>query len=375
MPIYVFTETGSGAATATVIAVELGVAVLAGPMGGSLVDRWDLRRTVIATNLLHALALLPLLAVSGERIWPLYLVAGTQSLLRQINNPASFALLPRIVPRPQLVQANAVNSLTDSIARLIGSPLGGIAIAVGGLDTVVAIDLATFLAVALAVSLTAPTATKADEPDHGEAVDTGVSAGLRIVRQRTDLKAFISADLLAEIAFAMFPVVFIVFVVEELNGDGSTIGLIRGTAALGGIVASVIVARYATTIRPWLLMAWGLIGLGLVDLSFANATLITRALPLYFIIFALSGLPNITSQTGTNSTLQTLTPPAVLGRVAGLRSTTAATGAILGTLLAGLLVDQLGAIPLFNLQAAIYITAGAVAYLGIARHPEGREPV
>lgn len=40
----------------------------------------------------------------------------------------------------QLVQANAANSAGNSIARMIGSPLGGIAVAVGGLGTVVVID-------------------------------------------------------------------------------------------------------------------------------------------------------------------------------------------------------------------------------------------
>jgi hypothetical protein len=47
-----------------------------GPVGGSLVDRWDLRRTLIATNVAQAVTLLPLLAVTGDRCLAVYGVAN-----------------------------------------------------------------------------------------------------------------------------------------------------------------------------------------------------------------------------------------------------------------------------------------------------------
>jgi MFS-type transporter involved in bile tolerance (Atg22 family) len=107
--VFVFTETGSGTSTATLFVVELIVAVVLGPVGGSLVDRWDLRRTLVATNVVQALALLPLLAVTPERVWPAFVVAGVQSALTQLNNPAKVALLPRLVSPDQLMIANAAS--------------------------------------------------------------------------------------------------------------------------------------------------------------------------------------------------------------------------------------------------------------------------
>ena len=148
LPAFVYTETGSGRATAAIVVVELIVGVFLGPYGGTLVDRWDLRRTVIGSNLLQALALAPLLAVTADRIWPVFIVAGLQGVLQLVNDPASFALVPRIVPTEQLVQANSANTAASAIARLVGSPLGGIAVALGGLSTVVVIDAITFLIVA-----------------------------------------------------------------------------------------------------------------------------------------------------------------------------------------------------------------------------------
>ena len=114
LPVYVYIETGSGTATAVLFAVELIVAVVLGPLGGSLVDRWDLRRTLIATNLAQAVALLPLIAVTADRVWPAIVVTTVQSALAQLNNPANAALLPRIVPTEHLTVANAANSTSSS---------------------------------------------------------------------------------------------------------------------------------------------------------------------------------------------------------------------------------------------------------------------
>ncbi len=96
------------------------------PLGGSLVDRWNLRRCLIATNLAQAVMLLPLLAVRPDRIWPAYVAVIGQALLTQLNNPANVALIPRVVEREQLTAANAALAASTSLARLVGAPLGGL---------------------------------------------------------------------------------------------------------------------------------------------------------------------------------------------------------------------------------------------------------
>ena len=65
LPAFVYTETGSGRSTAAIIIIELLIGIVFGPYGGSLADRWDLRRTIIVTNLLQAVALVPLLTVTS----------------------------------------------------------------------------------------------------------------------------------------------------------------------------------------------------------------------------------------------------------------------------------------------------------------------
>ena len=369
LPIFVFTESGSGRNAAAVFLVELIVEVLLGPYGGSLADRWDLRRTIISTNLLQAVALLPLLAVHRDRLWPAFVVAALQAILQQVNDPASFALVPRVVDESQLVEANAANSTASSLARLVGAPLGGIAVGLGGLTTVVVIDVVSFVAVAIATMFvrtpTSSLATGVKPSDTDQ--QSSVATGWREIRGQPALVGFLVVQTLARVAFAMFPVLFIKFVIAELHRGGAAIGIIRGCAAFGAFAASLLVIRFAKRTQPEKLMMWGYLGFAVVAALFINAPLVTRAIWVYLVLFALSGLPNATSQIGTSATAQLLCPPEVLGRLSGIASATGAIGAAVGTIAAGLLVDHLLIIPLFNVQAFVYLSCGIATYWLIIR--------
>jgi predicted MFS family arabinose efflux permease len=368
LPAFVYTETGSGRSTAAIVVIELIVGIACGPYGGSLADRWDLRRTIIVTNLAQAAALLPLLTVTPDRIWPAFIVAALQGLLQQVNDPASFAMVPRIVPAEQLVQANSANSASSSIARLVGSPLGGIAVAFGGLATVVVVDAITFVTVAVMTSfVTTPTGSlTTDDADTGQP-RVRVRDGWYEIRRHAGLTGYLGVQTLAYLTFAMFPVLFIAFVVDVLRGDEATVGIIRGMAAFGGITAAVLVGRLAKRTDPPKLMMWGYAGLGVVALVFVNITVLTTALWLYLVLFALSGLPNMTSQVGATSTAQQLCPPAVLGRLHGLVSAATAAGALVGSVGVGLLIDHVDVKLLLNVQAVLYILCGVATYLAIVR--------
>lgn len=367
LPIYVFTTTGSGRDASIVFLIELAIGVVLGPYGGALADRWNLRRTIVATNLLQAVTLLPLLGAAADRVWPVYLVTAAQAVLQQVNDPASFALVPRVVTDDQLVAANAAAATGGSISRLVGAPLGGILVGVGGLNTVIVVDALTFLAVAIAIagvrSDTSPT-TNAHPDDPGS---EGIRRGWRAIRAEPVLVGYLVVQTMAAVAFAMFPVLFIVFVVDELGGGGTEIGVIRGSAALGGLAAAILVQRYAKRVDPRRLMMWGYLTFALVAVLFINAPAVSTALGIYLVLFALSGLPNASSQIGARATAQHYCPAHIRGRLSGVASATGAAAAALGTVGVGLLIDHVDVIPLFNAQAVVYLACGITSYLLILR--------
>ena len=376
VPVYVYMQTRSGAATALVYIIDLVVGVVLGPYGGSLADRWNLRSTLIVTNLLQMAALLPLLTVTNDRIWPAFAVAAVQAGIAQINNPAAFALYPRVVPHEQLVKANAYASTGGSLARLAGSPVGGIVVATGGLGAVVIADAVTFAVGAAGAFLidraaVAPLPSPADDGTEDAAT---VRAGIEAIRSRPAVVALLAVEGVSGIAFAAFPVIFIVFVTNELGGDGTEIGLIRGMAAFGGIVASLVIAQRASRYPPVRLMVVGYAFFFVIGLTFVNAPPITDALWVYLILFALTGFPNVTSQVGQRSSMQLLCPPHVLGRLSGLSAAIGAIGAGLGAGGAALLIDHVHVRVLFNAQTTCMGICALIGYLFVLRRVEAVHP-
>jgi MFS family permease len=358
LPVYVFVETGSGATTALLFVCQLVIGALFGPVGGAIVDRVDVRRCLVVTNLAQAVTILPLVTVTPDRVWPAYVVVGVQAALTQVNNPANVALLPRLVESDELARANAALGAAASLARLIGAPLGGLFVAWRGLGPIVVFDAVTFALVAAAVPF-----VRADTSPvpHRDGHDRDLRGGWRAVRDNSPLTEMFGLHAFSQIAQGGFVVLFVAFVVETLDDDGSGLGLIRGTMAIGALVGAAIIARIAHRIDPPLLYGVGLVGMGLVSLLFWNAPTVTTALWVYVVLFAMSGLPGSAMSVGFVTTVQTASPAHALGRVSGLMGTADAIGTAAGSIATGLLIDHLPLRSLVNAQAAIYLVSGAVA--------------
>ncbi len=363
LPIYVLTETGSGLATALLFVAQLVPALLLGTLAGNLVDRWDLRRTVVVTNVAQAVALLPLLAVTADRTWPAFLVTVVQAALTRFNNPASTALLVRVVDDPELPAANAARAMGENLARLIGSPLGGIIVVLGGLPAVVAVDGVSFLLVAAATAAVRtdarPVARQAS--DGGRAVAGGTRSGLRVLRRSRPLPALFVTTLVSQVAQGMFLVLFLAFVVQRLGGDGADVGVIRGMQAVGGVLGGLLLARVAADVRPASLIGAGFGGMAVWGFVTWNLPAVTTAVPVYAGVMALAGPAAVACSVGLLTTVQRATPAAYLGLGVGTMETGGAVGQAVGAIGAGLLLGRVPLGALLNGQATIY---ALVAILG-----------
>src|SRR3954452_24521522 len=140
----VYAVTGSTLASAATLLSSFIPQVVVGSVAGVFVDRWDRKRTMVVASLVLATGLLPLLLVTGaHRIWLVYVVLAAESDLEVFFGPAEQAMLPRVVPDVDLVAANGLNGQVSNLARLLGSGVGGVTAAVGGIGAIAAADAAT----------------------------------------------------------------------------------------------------------------------------------------------------------------------------------------------------------------------------------------
>jgi MFS family permease len=112
--------------------------VIFGVLAGVYVDRWDKRRVLIATNLIRgaiasSYALFGL--VPGLPLGLLFLINFVFSTVGQFFAPAETAMIPTVVGRPKLMQANSLFHLTFTASQLIGLVvLGPLLVKISGVD-------------------------------------------------------------------------------------------------------------------------------------------------------------------------------------------------------------------------------------------------
>jgi predicted MFS family arabinose efflux permease len=287
-----------------------------------------------------------------------------QAALRQLNDPANVAVVPRVVPAAELTRANAALAASSSLARLIGSPLGGVLVAWRGLGPIVVLDTISFAVAAAAIAFVTTNTDAHPTPDGG---DRGVRDGIRVVRGSPILGRMLVLHSFSQLAQGCFLVLFVVFVVERIGDDGSGLGLIRGTMAVGGLIGSAIIGRIASRVQSTTLFAAGLVGMGAVAFVFWNAPALTTALWAYVVLFSLSGIPGSALAVGFLTTVQTHTPGHALGRIAGLMGAAEAVAIAFASMVTGTLVDHVPLAPLLDTQASIYVVAGLAAFVLVVR--------
>lgn len=123
-------ETHSGAVIATLMLSRVIPAVLAGPLAGILLDRFDRRRIMISSDLIRGvIALGFILAIGYRQNWLLYLLSALLMLASPFFTSGRSAILPTIATDRELHTANSLTQTTSWVTLAVGAFFGGTAVA------------------------------------------------------------------------------------------------------------------------------------------------------------------------------------------------------------------------------------------------------
>ncbi len=373
LPIYVYTITGSPMATSGAVIAELAPALLLGSVAGVYADRWPRKTIMLASNLILAITLLPLLLVhSADFVWIVYLVGFVQSTVAQFANPAEAALLPTLVREEQLVTANSLSSLNMNVSRLVGPTLGGLIAAAAGIRGVTVIDSATFLvAAALVACMSLPRGvtqphTGAAEPPQG--IRQEWVEGMRLVRRSTALTILFSLFALMAVGEGVMATMFVIWVKQVIHGTALQLGWFMSAQAVGGILSGLVIGSIGSRVVPRRLAWIGGLCFGLLDIALFSSPLVVPGVWLGLVLIALVGLPAAAVGSSYTTLLQLSAPDAFRGRVFGARGTVSALASLIGSLLAGAAGSILGPVAMLNIfQGGGYLVASLILLLTLPR--------
>ncbi|HWU47412.1 MAG TPA: MFS transporter [Humibacter sp.] len=366
LPLVVYRITGSALGTSIAFLLELAPAVLLAPIAARLVGRFDRRRLMVTVNAGQAVVLLPLLVVHTAAQLPIaYAVIAAQAALGTVFEPAKNALLPDLVASDQLISANALVGLNQNLGRLVGGPAGGVLLALGDLELVVAVDALSYFVSAVLIA-SVPIGAVVGPHADGAAMDAapnGLLAALSIRR----LWGAYAVVFVSSIAQGMFLVLFVLFVLNGIHGSDADVGLLRGIQAIGAIGAGVALGFLTRSGSARTLTTISLFTFGAVSLVTWNLPLLTTSIAPYVVLFVLVGAPGVIFSTGLISTLQQESTARQRGAVFATIGMLSAVGQAVGILAAGLVDGPVPLTALLQVQGCLYLASGIIAATWLPR--------
>jgi len=124
LTVIILEVTRSNTAVSVLILTFLVPAVLFSAVAGVYVDRFDRRAILVVTNLLRGAAFLATFLV-GSNVAVILLLNVFVSTVTVFFAPAEAAMIPKLVPRAQLIAANGIFTLTLNAAFALGFALAG----------------------------------------------------------------------------------------------------------------------------------------------------------------------------------------------------------------------------------------------------------
>lgn len=131
------------AGLAVLVALETLPGALAAPLAGAVVDRFDKRAVMIASDLVRMLLMLAVLA--HPTVGVIYLMAALHSVLTAFFEPAKLASIPHVVGPKELLRANGLDKSASNLTLILGPVVGAELLLGLGLSATLIIDALTFL--------------------------------------------------------------------------------------------------------------------------------------------------------------------------------------------------------------------------------------
>lgn len=354
----IYHRTGSYLALGMVGLIQFLPVLLLAPITGSIADRFDRRRIVLAMQGVFAVSNLGLAWIAWTQA-DLRLMYGClllSAIGRAFHWPARIALMPTIVPREAL--ANAVTWSTNGfqVAAAMGPTLGGFLI---WLDDSAAIAFCFAAATALVFGasvwmLRSRTPARAREP----VTLASMLAGLSFVLHRRILLAAISLDLFAVLlggATAMLPV----FARDLLHVGPAGFGWLRAAPAIGAVICGLLLAHRAAFLSAGRLLLAVVTGFGLATIAFGYST----SFVISFVALMCCGAFDNVSVVIRHTLMQLATPDEMRGRVAAVNTVFVSSSNELGEFESGLVAEFCG--PIFSVVSGGVGTILVVLVVGL----------
>jgi MFS transporter, DHA3 family, macrolide efflux protein len=335
------------------------------PIAGVFVDSWNVKRTMIVSDLIRAC--LFLLLLFAHSLWQIYAILLAVSTVSSFFLPAQTITIRTIVPLTGLVSANALIQQAFFGMQILSPAISGLLVSAFGPNSCFWIDSATFVFSAAMIStLTIPhVPVAALKTVRSVAKETG--AGAKFIFTHSAISFVIIAMASGMFAIRCFGALLAVYVRDVLKGGTSLFGVLGSLIGVGMIVGTPLVRQASRNRSNSHIVTGGLaaVGLSITLIAFVGSPIAAAVGILllgFFIAFIIVPAQVL---------IQQHTPQNMLGRVSGSMVSIMVSSQVLGMLFSGEIATVIGIRNVYYGSAALLLLLALGGYYWLSRDTAG----
>jgi MFS family permease len=355
MALLIVELTGSGAALGLIVALQMVPLLLFGTYAGVVLDRHDPRIVLLITNSVNAAlgaALVAVTATGHINEWSLGGFALAFGFMVPFDRPATQVIPVELVPPPLVSNALGLNSMVQSLARLVGPALAGITFALVGASWCFAVNAVSFIVAVgflLALDRSKLYARPRSTSGRGQ-----IREGFAYLRRSPQLRSILLANAFIGLLAFNFMVVITAMVQIQFDGGGFAVGIAHAANALGALVGGALAGAVLARLSRHLDLV--VIALGAAFASIAVAP----TLAVFVLLGPLLGLTFVAYHSSVLDSCRRLARPDMFGRMVSLVTIGMQGTTPIGSVIVGALIDVRSPRVALGLGAASCLLAGGL---------------
>ena len=353
---------GSASAVSGVLIAYLLPFTFVSPVAGVFVDRWNVKRTMIGSDLIRAV--LVVFLVFSANIWQIYIILFVLSTVSSFFMPAQSVAIRTIVPREGLMSANALVQQVFYGLQIVSPAIAAALVALAGPAVCFWLDSASFVVSAFMISRVTVHREPAAALQNLRSVVHEMNAGAKFILTHSSISVVVLSITAGMFAIRCFGALIAVFVRDVLAGGNGLFGVLNSLIGVGMITGAQLVHRFGRTRSKAHLVIGGLLGMGMGIGIVASVTIVPAAVVGMLVMGFCAAFLIVPSQ----ALMQEETPPQMLGRVGGSMVSVMMASSVAALALAGPIAQGIGIRNLYFASALFLAVIAATGHYKLEKN-------
>ncbi len=375
LSLYVLRQTGSAVLFSSVLVVSVIPRIVITPLAGVITDRFSRKKMIVIMDFASSLTVgifCAIYLIQGElNMLSIYVLTLLLSSINSFFNPSMSAIIPDIVKKENLADANSVRALPESIISLLSPLAAGVLFGVFGLLPIMIVNSISFFASAISEIFIRIKKESIMHESEKEPYMVSMKKGLSFIKTLPEIILMIGVSVIANFALSpIFSVALPIVLLQDFGVSEQLYGVFNSLTTvgmlLGPIFAAGIIKKYHYSKLVWVILAFDGV-MSLLIAVFAIKGLFGTVMINFIVMIILINILVITIMwvnLALSTAMQLLVPKNMLGRVSSVLGTFSMIAMPLGTALMGSLLEISKSYIIMGAYSILLVAVGFAARYG-----------